>query len=159
LVNLESFHAYVEQRLPRAIRPGDVVTAKGLVFITLEDEFSDCNITVWSQALERFHAIAMGARRLMRRLRRRSRTARGSIFPPTSPEWLMRVPSLPQVMELTTMAIERRQWQTALDRRAHRACGLPHELLRLFNAFFKHDKGFQVSSSRIIARHVLASAE
>ncbi len=40
-------------------RPG---SAKGVVFATLEDEFSVVNIVVWPQALERFRAIVMGAR-------------------------------------------------------------------------------------------------
>ena len=40
-------------------RPG---SAKGVVFATLEDEFSVVNIVVWPQTLERFRAIVMGAR-------------------------------------------------------------------------------------------------
>ncbi|NNE21576.1 MAG: error-prone DNA polymerase [Rhizobiales bacterium] len=40
-------------------RPG---SAKGVVFITLEDEFSVCNIVVWPKVLETHRAIVMGAR-------------------------------------------------------------------------------------------------
>ncbi|MGQ0483864.1 MAG: error-prone DNA polymerase [Hyphomicrobiales bacterium] len=43
-------------------RPG---SAKGVVFATLEDEFSVCNIVVWPQALERFRSIVMGARLML----------------------------------------------------------------------------------------------
>ncbi|MCB1433064.1 MAG: error-prone DNA polymerase, partial [Alphaproteobacteria bacterium] len=40
-------------------RPG---SAKGVVFLTLEDEFSVCNIVVWPQVLETHRAIVMGSR-------------------------------------------------------------------------------------------------
>jgi error-prone DNA polymerase len=43
-------------------RPG---SAKGVVFATLEDEFSVVNIVVWPQALERFRSIVMGARLML----------------------------------------------------------------------------------------------
>ncbi len=43
-------------------RPG---TAKGVVFVTLEDEFSQCNIIIWEQTLERFRAIVMGSRLML----------------------------------------------------------------------------------------------
>jgi error-prone DNA polymerase len=42
-------------------RPG----SSGVVFITLEDEFSVANIVVWPQMLERFRAAVMGARLLL----------------------------------------------------------------------------------------------
>ena len=40
-------------------RPG---SAKGVVFITLEDEFGVCNLVVWPKALEIYRSIVMGAR-------------------------------------------------------------------------------------------------
>ena len=43
-------------------RPG---TAKGVVFITLEDEVGVCNIVVWQKVLEKYRAIVMGARLLL----------------------------------------------------------------------------------------------
>ena len=43
-------------------RPG---TAKGVVFITLEDEVGVCNIVVWRKVLEKYRAIVMGARLLL----------------------------------------------------------------------------------------------
>jgi error-prone DNA polymerase len=43
-------------------RPG---SAKGVVFITLEDEFGVCNLVVWPKALERYRAIVMGARLML----------------------------------------------------------------------------------------------
>ncbi|HYN00732.1 MAG TPA: OB-fold nucleic acid binding domain-containing protein, partial [Aestuariivirgaceae bacterium] len=43
-------------------RPG---SAKGVVFITLEDEFGVCNLVVWPKALEAYRAIVMGARLLL----------------------------------------------------------------------------------------------
>ncbi len=43
-------------------RPG---TAKGVVFITLEDEVGVCNVVVWRKVLEKYRAIVMGARLLL----------------------------------------------------------------------------------------------
>jgi error-prone DNA polymerase len=43
-------------------RPG---TAKGVVFITLEDEVGVCNIVVWRKVLDKYRAIVMGARLLL----------------------------------------------------------------------------------------------
>jgi error-prone DNA polymerase len=43
-------------------RPG---TAKGVVFITLEDEVGVCNIVVWQKVLEKYRAAVMGARLLL----------------------------------------------------------------------------------------------
>ncbi len=43
-------------------RPG---SAKGVVFLTLEDEFSVANIVVWPQVLESHRAIVMGARLML----------------------------------------------------------------------------------------------
>jgi error-prone DNA polymerase len=43
-------------------RPG---SAKGVVFITLEDEFGVCNLVVWPKALEAYRATVMGARLLL----------------------------------------------------------------------------------------------
>ena len=43
-------------------RPG---TAKGVVFITLEDEVGVCNIVVWRKVLEKYRAVVMGARLLL----------------------------------------------------------------------------------------------
>jgi error-prone DNA polymerase len=43
-------------------RPG---SAKGVVFITLEDEFGVCNLVVWPKAPEAYRAIVMGARLLL----------------------------------------------------------------------------------------------
>ncbi|MDP9137351.1 MAG: error-prone DNA polymerase [Pseudomonadota bacterium] len=43
-------------------RPG---TAKGVVFITIEDEVGVCNIVVWQKVLEKYRAIVMGARLLL----------------------------------------------------------------------------------------------
>jgi error-prone DNA polymerase len=40
-------------------RPG---SAKGVVFLTLEDEFSVCNVVIWPDVLEAHRAIVMGAR-------------------------------------------------------------------------------------------------
>jgi error-prone DNA polymerase len=40
-------------------RPG---SAKGVVFLTLEDEFGVCNVVVWPDVLEAHRAIVMGAR-------------------------------------------------------------------------------------------------
>jgi error-prone DNA polymerase len=40
-------------------RPG---SAKGVVFLTLEDEFSVCNVVIWPDVLETFRATVMGAR-------------------------------------------------------------------------------------------------
>ncbi len=43
-------------------RPG---SAKGVVFLTLEDEFAVCNAVVWPQVLESHRAIVMGARLML----------------------------------------------------------------------------------------------
>ncbi len=43
-------------------RPG---SAKGVVFLTLEDEFSVCNAVIWPQVLETHRAIVMGARLML----------------------------------------------------------------------------------------------
>jgi error-prone DNA polymerase len=43
-------------------RPG---TAKGVVFLTIEDEFGICNAVVWPQVLETHRAIVMGARLML----------------------------------------------------------------------------------------------
>jgi error-prone DNA polymerase len=43
-------------------RPG---SAKGVVFLTLEDEFSVCNVVIWPQALERYRATVMGSRLML----------------------------------------------------------------------------------------------
>jgi error-prone DNA polymerase len=43
-------------------RPG---TAKGVVFITIEDEVGVCNIVVWQKVLEKYRAVVMGARLLL----------------------------------------------------------------------------------------------
>jgi error-prone DNA polymerase len=43
-------------------RPG---SAKGVVFLTLEDEFSVCNVVIWPQALEQYRAIVMGSRLIL----------------------------------------------------------------------------------------------
>ena len=43
-------------------RPG---SAKGVVFLTLEDEFSVCNVVIWPQVLETHRAIVMGARLML----------------------------------------------------------------------------------------------
>ena len=43
-------------------RPG---SAKGVVFLTLEDEFGVCNVVVWPQVLETHRAIVMGARLML----------------------------------------------------------------------------------------------
>ncbi len=40
-------------------RPG---SAKGVVFLTLEDEFAVCNVVIWPDILEAHRAIVMGAR-------------------------------------------------------------------------------------------------
>jgi error-prone DNA polymerase len=43
-------------------RPG---SAKGVVFVTLEDEFSVCNVVIWPQVLETHRSIVMGARLML----------------------------------------------------------------------------------------------
>jgi error-prone DNA polymerase len=43
-------------------RPG---SAKGVVFLTLEDEFGICNVVVWPDVLEAHRAIVMGARLML----------------------------------------------------------------------------------------------
>ncbi|MCA3555932.1 MAG: error-prone DNA polymerase [Aestuariivirga sp.] len=43
-------------------RPG---SAKGVVFLTLEDEFSVCNAVIWPQVLETHRAVVMGARLML----------------------------------------------------------------------------------------------
>jgi error-prone DNA polymerase len=43
-------------------RPG---TAKGVIFMTLEDEAAICNVIVWPHVLERFRPIVMGARLIL----------------------------------------------------------------------------------------------
>jgi error-prone DNA polymerase len=43
-------------------RPG---SAKGVVFLTLEDEYSVCNVVVWPQVLESHRSIVMGARLML----------------------------------------------------------------------------------------------
>ena len=43
-------------------RPG---SAKGVVFLTLEDEFSVCNAVIWPQVLESHRAVVMGARLML----------------------------------------------------------------------------------------------
>ncbi|MEZ5789666.1 MAG: OB-fold nucleic acid binding domain-containing protein [Nitratireductor sp.] len=40
-------------------RPG---SAKGVVFMTLEDETGIANVIVWPKVMERYRAIVMGAR-------------------------------------------------------------------------------------------------
>jgi error-prone DNA polymerase len=43
-------------------RPG---SAKGVVFLTLEDEFAVCNAVVWPQVLETHRAVVMGSRLML----------------------------------------------------------------------------------------------
>ena len=43
-------------------RPG---SAKGVVFLTLEDEFAVCNAVIWPRVLETHRAIVMGARLML----------------------------------------------------------------------------------------------
>jgi len=43
-------------------RPG---SAKGVVFLTLEDEFAVCNVVIWPQVLETHRAIVMGSRLML----------------------------------------------------------------------------------------------
>jgi error-prone DNA polymerase len=43
-------------------RPG---SAKGVVFLTLEDEFAVCNVVIWPDVLEQFRSIVMGARLML----------------------------------------------------------------------------------------------
>jgi error-prone DNA polymerase len=43
-------------------RPG---SAKGVVFLTLEDEFGVCNAVIWPQVLETHRAVVMGARLML----------------------------------------------------------------------------------------------
>jgi error-prone DNA polymerase len=43
-------------------RPG---SAKGVVFLTLEDEFAVCNVVIWPHALERYRSIVMGSRLML----------------------------------------------------------------------------------------------
>ncbi len=43
-------------------RPG---SAKGVVFLTLEDEFAVCNVVIWPDVLEAHRAIVMGARLML----------------------------------------------------------------------------------------------
>jgi error-prone DNA polymerase len=43
-------------------RPG---SAKGVVFLTLEDEFSVCNVVIWPHVLETHRSIVMGARLML----------------------------------------------------------------------------------------------
>jgi error-prone DNA polymerase len=43
-------------------RPG---SARGVVFLTLEDEVAVCNAVVWPQTLEQYRAIVMGARLML----------------------------------------------------------------------------------------------
>jgi error-prone DNA polymerase len=43
-------------------RPG---SAKGVVFLTIEDEYSICNAVVWPQVLETYRAIVMGSRLML----------------------------------------------------------------------------------------------
>ena len=43
-------------------RPG---SAKGVVFVTLEDEFAVCNAVIWPQVLESHRAVVMGARLML----------------------------------------------------------------------------------------------
>ncbi|HUR43890.1 MAG TPA: error-prone DNA polymerase [Aestuariivirga sp.] len=43
-------------------RPG---SAKGVVFLTMEDEYSICNAVVWPQVLETYRAIVMGSRLML----------------------------------------------------------------------------------------------
>ncbi len=43
-------------------RPG---SAKGVVFLTLEDEFAVCNAVIWPQVLETHRAVVMGARLML----------------------------------------------------------------------------------------------
>jgi error-prone DNA polymerase len=43
-------------------RPG---SAKGVVFLTLEDEFAACNAVIWPQVLETHRAIVMGSRLML----------------------------------------------------------------------------------------------
>jgi error-prone DNA polymerase len=56
----------------RRVRVGGVVlvrqrpgTAKGVCFITLEDETGVANLVVWPDVFERFRPIAMGARMVL----------------------------------------------------------------------------------------------
>ena len=43
-------------------RPG---SAKGVVFLTMEDEFSHCNVVIWPQVLETHRSIVMGSRLML----------------------------------------------------------------------------------------------
>jgi error-prone DNA polymerase len=43
-------------------RPG---SAKGVVFLTLEDEFAVCNVVIWPQVLETHRAVVMGSRLML----------------------------------------------------------------------------------------------
>ena len=43
-------------------RPG---SAKGVVFLTLEDEFGVCNAVIWPQVLETHRAVVMGSRLML----------------------------------------------------------------------------------------------
>ena len=43
-------------------RPG---SAKGVVFMTLEDETGIANVVVWAKTLERFRRVVMGARLIL----------------------------------------------------------------------------------------------
>jgi error-prone DNA polymerase len=43
-------------------RPG---SAKGVVFLTLEDEFSVCNVVIWPTVLEAHRSVVMGARLML----------------------------------------------------------------------------------------------
>jgi error-prone DNA polymerase len=43
-------------------RPG---SAKGVVFLTLEDEYAVCNVVIWPQVLESHRSIVMGARLML----------------------------------------------------------------------------------------------
>lgn len=42
-------------------RPG---TAKGVIFVTLEDETGTCNVVIWAKAFERFRRAVMTGRML-----------------------------------------------------------------------------------------------
>lgn len=44
---------------------GRIAPAKGVVFLTLEDEFSVCNIVVWPKVLDTHRSIVMGARLML----------------------------------------------------------------------------------------------
>jgi error-prone DNA polymerase len=55
-------------------RPG---SAKGVVFLTLEDEFGVCNVVVWPQVLEDYRAVVMGARLML--IKGRIQTSEGII--------------------------------------------------------------------------------